>query len=224
MYKMTHTVFPYHAEPLFFAALCYYRLGEHDEAIRCLEQAIEIPLKKELGVKYTIYENHIPKMLASYYFKTRMDECVRLLLFYYIVPRKPFDFMYESYIRHIFRIHPKAPAPHDVISYHPTGKYGAMFHEKNLVEFQEYLSSYDINDLVICERADRIPYFPNIKRIHVVLEEDVPKCGMIESFPNITSIVYQDEHHKEYLLENVISPNHKQLLICKDEFKIFPMS
>jgi len=223
MYKIIHDAFPYHAEPLFFAALCHYRLGEHDEAIRCLEKAILIPLRKELGVKYTIYETHIPRMLASYYFKLRMDECIRLILFYYIVPNKPFDFMYESYIRHIFRIHPNATAPQQVVSYHPTGKYGAMFHEDNIEFYQRYVSSYEINDLVVCERADRIPYFPNIKRIHVVLEEDVPKCGMIESFPMIASIIYQDEKHKEYLLENVISPQHERLLVNKINFSLFPM-
>jgi glycosyltransferase involved in cell wall biosynthesis len=223
MYKMIHEAFPYHAEPLFFAALCHYRMLEHDKAIKCLEQAIQIPLQSNIGVKYAIYETHIPKMLASYYFKTRMDECVRLILYYYIVPKKPFDFMYESYIRHIFKVHPKAPSPHSVVSYHSTGKYNSMFSEETLSEFQDFVSSYDIEDLVICDRTDRIPYFPNIKRIHFVIEEDVPKGGMIEAFPMIASIIAQDEHHKEYLLQNVISVTHKELVICKEHFSLFPM-
>lgn len=223
MYKMIHEAFPYHAEPLFFEALCHYRLLEHDQAIECLEQAIQIPLQSNIGVKYTIYENHIPKMLASYYFKLRMDDCVRLMMYYYIVPKKQFDFMYESYIRHIFAIHPKAPSQHKIVSYQSKGKYNSTFSEETLEEYQEYVSSYDIEDLVVCDRTDRVPYFPNIKRIHFVIEEDVPKGGMIESFPMISSIVCQDEIHKEYLLSNVISAGHKNLVVCKEKFLLFPM-
>ncbi len=221
MYKMIHEAYPCHAEPLFLAALCHYRMQEHDQAIECLEQAIKIPLQKNLGVKYTIYETHIPKMLASYYFKSRMDECVRLILFYYIIPKKPFDFTYESYIRLMFRIHPKEKSQRKVVSYHPQGKYNATFSEETLTEYQEYVSSYEINDLVVYDRTDRVPYFPNIQSIHFVIKEDVAKTDMLEPFPMVKSIVCQDEAHKSYLLSYVISPLQHDLVICKEKFSLF---
>ena len=223
MYRMVHEAFPYHAEPLFFAALCHYRQSEHDLAIECLEQAIQIPMKPNVGVKYMIYDNYIPKMLASYYFKTKMDECVRLVMFYYIVPKKPFDFMYESYIRHIFRIDLKAPSPHAVVSYHPKGKYNATFSEETLVDYVNYITSYQIEDLVVVDRTDRVPYFPNVKRIHFVVEGSVPKGGMLESFPMLRTIVCQDEAHHEYLSSTFIAPGNKNMVVLKKNFSLFMM-
>jgi tetratricopeptide (TPR) repeat protein len=203
-YLDIHERFPSRAEPLFFASLIYQKNNQDKEAISCLEKAVQIPITDKLGVKHHIYHTHIPKLLTSYYFKTNVSDCVRLIMHFYILPKHEFDFLVESYIRFIFRFQPTVMYEKQVIMYHPTGKYNATFSEHTLAEYINTVSYYQINDLFVCNRIDRIPYFPSIQRIHIVLDTDLPE-GNIEHFPMIQTIFCQDEEHKRFLTK--LMPN-----------------
>lgn len=220
LYKSIHQAFPKHAEPLFFAALAHRRKSEHKQAIECLEKAVEIKMDQSIGVKFLIYEEYIPKMLANYYFKTNMEECIRLILHYYIIPKKPFDFMYESYIRHIFRICPTHPSTHDIVVYHKDGKYNSTYSDKTYDDYIKEISNYEIKDLIVCEEAELIPYFPNIKRIHYLIEGN-DLSGMIELFPMLHTIICKDDDHKKYLLENLFFENKYIQYMTKKEFILY---
>ena len=216
LYVSIHNTFPTHAEPLYYAAHLYSRGQLHQKAIDCLEQAIEIPFTNQIGAKYLIYTEYIPLLLTKYYYVCRPSECIRLIYHYYIQPKKPFHFMFESYVRLLFRIQPTVRHSFPYLIYHTKG-HTSIFSVSDRNQFIEIVTSYTIEDLIIYH-IDSIPYFPNIKRIHYIVEGPV-LTGSLEAFPMLTSIVCQDQYLIK-LSKEIFSLQH--LLIPLSQFS-FPI-
>lgn len=192
--------FPYRAESLFYESLCYQRDQNHMKSIQLLEQAITIPISSELWVPTYLYEKHIPYALLRYYNVLDKEKCINLLQHIYKDPLKPlksFDFIFESYWRCVRNPTTPMKGHINVVSYHPTGCHES-YSEDTVTEYIQIVSTHTITDLVVYERFDRIPYFPTIKHIHIYIEQ-INKTDCIEVFPNVTSIICNNEETKSKL-------------------------
>lgn len=191
--------YPYRAEALFYESLCYQRIGEHEKTIATLEMASQIPfpINKSL-VSYELYEKHIPYTLLRYYFVLDKTLCMKTFTRLYkevIRPIASFDFVVESYFRYVSSPYDFINGHVEFVSYHPLGYYHS-YGEATLQAYISLVSTHSITDLLVYDRLDRIPYFPTIQRIHIVLEE-MNGTDTIEVFPNVVSIVYMDETKKD---------------------------
>ena len=200
--KSFHDLFlryPYRAEALFYESLCYQRLGDHGKAIATLEIASRIPFPIHHSlVSYELYEKHIPYTLLRYYFVLDKTLCMNTFTRLYkevIRPIASFDFVIESYFRYVSSPLDFIDGHVECVSYHPLGYYHS-YGEATLQAYISLVSTHSITDLLVYDRLDRIPYFPTIQRIHIVLEE-MNSTDTIEVFPNVTSIVYTDELKKD---------------------------
>jgi tetratricopeptide (TPR) repeat protein len=189
-YQSISQSFPNEAEPLFYMSICLHELKRYKESIFCLEKALICPMT-HLS-KYIINQVYLPRLIAKYYYTLNKQVCLSLLFEQYTQPKRPFDFIMESYLRNILNIHISTD-PISVVTFHPNGSHDSTFSEHTLTEYQECVTSYPIRNLVVWNATDRIPYFPNIYRIHYVIEKELPKGTMLESFPQLVSIVYPNE-------------------------------
>ena len=212
-YQIIHEAFPSHAEPLFYEALCHYRQEEHIEAIRCLEQAIQIPMVSTIGVKYTLYEHDIPKMLLRYYYNDqKYTESIQLITNYY--DPLYFDFIYESYLRNLLSLSTEFKKGVQLVCYHPDPHFSFpncpnSFSENTLEAYIDYTSTHQIDDLIVWHRTDRVAYFPNIKRIHFVADEHIKKGSFLEPFP-LTNVICQNEEHLTYIATTTLVSNEQK--------------
>lgn len=227
-YLDIHKEYPNQVEPLYFAALCLGRMNQHDDAVVLLESAMKVPYHPGRSLKHIIYENDLPKALCSYYFKMNVSKCAHFLFEFYSGPHRPFDFMYETYLRHVHRICPTITCPYPVVVYQeeaspldhliPSG--AKVYTEDQLSEYIKIVSCYQIEHLMVFNRVDRIAFFPNVKKVYLVILDDVPKGGGLEQFPSLVNIIVKDETHLETVRKSYLHQQCLPIVRYANEWKL----
>ena len=227
-YIEIHKEYPNEAEPLFFAAMCLGRLGQHEFAVSLLEEAMKLDFLPGRGLKYCIYENDLPKALCSYYFKLNVSKCAHFLFEFYSLPKMKFDFVYETYLRHIHRISPTITCPYPVVVYKeedteldyiiPTE--AKVYTEQTLSEYIETTTCYQVEHMIVFNRVDRIPFFPNVKKVYLVIIDDVPKGGSLEQFPALINIIIKNNEHLEILKTSYLHENCLDIVRLASEWTL----
>ena len=205
--------FPNEAEPFFYMGICLHEMKQYKNAIFHLEKGVRCPMG--MFSKYIINEVYLPRLLAKFYYIINKESCLSFLYEKY----HSFDFIMESYLLNILHNVSIAPYHFQLVVFHPTGDHMSTFSEKTLTEYQSCVSFRNIHDLIVYDATDRIPYFPNIKRIHYVLETELPKGTMLESFPMLTTIVYHNEEQLKSLENTYPYLSHLVKHIDLFEFK-----
>jgi glycosyltransferase involved in cell wall biosynthesis len=229
LYLGIYELFPEYNETLYYAAVNAAELGYHKKAIKLLEKAYYSPVRAEFCNKHIVLQNEVPKMLCSYYFKTDLQKCVPFLYRHYIANELEFDYVYESYIRHIFRIRPVIDNRTSWVVYSdnlaPTDFRQAIqlsdamvFDQTQQDTYKLVVTNYAVDWLLVLNRVDRIPFFPNIKNIFLLITKDVPEGGSLECFPALRGIVAKDELHAARLKEKYLSGSAARLVIELSKF------
>lgn len=231
LYIGIHKLYPLHPEPLYFAALCLEQMGKNKEAIEHLEKAYEIYTTKKsplLSYRHKICNSDLPKRLCCHYFKTNIQKCALFLLTHYIDKNLTFDFQFESYIRYIYRISP-THRHHDVIVYSdklPTDELESvlpedyvLFTEENVKEYQTVTTSYAIDHVIVIDRTDRIPFFPNVKHIYLLLQERDPDFSIMITFPTLSYFITKDQESKNYLMKEYVSATDPRRVLDYSEWR-----
>jgi hypothetical protein len=224
LYLGIYKIFPEYKEPLFYAALAAADMGQHERAIMLLEQSYYSEKRSEFCDKHIVSDREVPKMLCSYYFKTDLSKCVPFLFNHYVSKELPFDYIYESYIRYIFRIHPLALCTSKWIVYSdnlPVEVFQQVIPLQNAtvfdgtrdIAYRATVTSYSIENILILNRVDRIPFFPNVDNVYLLLTKDVPEGGSLECFPSLRAVIAKDEEHAEKIRETYLSPSARRLVI-----------
>jgi hypothetical protein len=226
LYLGIYRMFPEYKETLFYAAISAGQIGMHDRSIRLLEKAYYTETRQEFCVKHIITQKEIPRLLCAYYFKTNLSKCVPFLFKHYIDQGLDFDYRYESYIRLIFRIDPKIVYQTQWLVYSDNLR---SFNEIIPIEdsvvfdstkdeiYQTIVTSYTIRNLLVLNRVDRLPYFPNISSIYLMILKDLPEGGEIEIFPMLKAIIAKDTDHA-IRLKDYLSPSASRLVITLEQF------
>jgi tetratricopeptide (TPR) repeat protein len=229
LYLGIYKMFPEYKEPLFYAALAAADMGQHDRAIMLLEQSYYSDQRPEFCDKHIVSDREVPKMLCSYYFKTDVSKCVPFLFNHYVSKDLHFDYTYESYLRYIFRIHPLAPCMSKWIVYSDNLSVetfreviplqnATVFDGTRDLAYRALVTSYSIENILILNRVDRIPFFPNIANVYLLLTKDVPEGGSLECFPSLRAIITKDDAHSENIKEKYLSPSASRLVITLASF------
>jgi glycosyltransferase involved in cell wall biosynthesis len=225
LYLGIYKLFPEYKETLYYAALIAGQTGDHQQAVKLLEDAYYAERKEMFCAKHIVLEREIPRVLCNYYFKLDLDKCVPFLFKHYIQQDLPFDYRYESYLRLIFRIEPKVIHPTRWVVYSdnlsefpfPIEDVSVFDASKDLV-YQSVVTSYTIRALLVINRVDRIPYFPNISSIYLMILKEEPQGDMLEVFPMLKAIIAKDEDHAQRLKEKCLSPAACRLVITLEQF------
>lgn len=226
LYVGIHKRYPQYAEPLYFSAMSLMDIRQTEEAISLLEIACEIPFQPHLGAKREVYAL-IPKALCSAYFRTDKEKCVSWLYRNYTKCERPFDFLYESYLRHLHRISPRIPfvVPVLVYRHHRTAKelYDLLsfetvsFSEDEVTSYMDIVSNYSIQHVLVLDRVDRIPFFPNVGGVHLILQTETP--GVIEPFRSLQAVVGRDAEHVERIKASYLPHKLHPLACTLDRWK-----
>jgi glycosyltransferase involved in cell wall biosynthesis len=225
LYLGIYKLFPDYKETLYYAALSAAEMEQHEQAIKMLEEAYYADHHAQFCVKHIILEKEIPRMLCNYYFKLDLSKCVPFLFKHYISRELPFDYRYESYIRLIFRIEPKVIHPTRWVVYSdnlssfplPIEDATVLDSSKDLV-YQSVVTSYSIPSLLVVNRVDRIPYFPNVSSIYFMVLNESPEGGVIDVFPMLKAIIAKDAAHAARLKEKYLSPAAARIVITVEQF------
>ena len=226
MYLGIHKKYPSYAEPLYYASKCLSAQGKHSDAILVLEMASIIPFQPRLSTNFKIYREDIPKELCTYYFNSDTEKCVLWIYTKYTKPNRPFDFLYESYLRYLHRIQPRMPFANLILSYRDTLSAERLeellshtilsFSEEELQSYKDIITNYSIQHVLVLNRVDRIPFFPNIKNIHLLVQSDRPE-GTLRNFPSLCSIIARDALHSVQLKQFL--PSFAELVCTLAEWK-----
>jgi hypothetical protein len=225
IYKM----FPEYKEPLYYAATAATESSQHDKAITLLEKFYYSETRAEFCDKHIISDKEVPKMLCSYYFKTNLKKCIPFLYHHYIERELEFDYTYESYLRYIFRMNPRAPHPSKWVVFSdnllPENfsiaiplQNATVFDESQEDQFRMIVTSYAIENILILNRVDRIPFFPNIENIFLLLTKDTPQGGSLECFPTLRAVICKTQEHVDKIRDEYFSSSARKLLITLDQF------
>jgi glycosyltransferase involved in cell wall biosynthesis len=228
LYTGIHQLYPLHPEPLYFGALCLEQMGKTEKAIELLEKAYDIYTNKKsplLSYRHKICNIDLPKRLCCHYFKTNVQKCVLFLLTHYIDKNLAFDFQFESYVRYIFKIAP-THRHHDTIVYSeklPSEELESvlpedyvLFTEENVKEYQIVTTSYAIDHVIVVDRTDRIPFFPNVKHIYLLFQERDPDFSLMITFPTLSYFIAKD---KEYLMKEYVSATDPNRVLDYDQWR-----
>jgi len=225
LYLGIYKLFPDYKETLYYASLIAAEMGQHDQAIKMLEEAYYAEHQAQFCFKHIILEKEIPRMLANYYFKLDLAKCVPFLFKHYINQDLPFDYRYESYIRLIFRIEPKIIHPTRWVVYSDTlASFPLPIEDATVLDsskdllYQSVVTSYTIPSLLVINRVDRIPYFPNISNIYFMILNESPDGGVIDVFPMLKAIIAKDQAHAIRLKEKYLSPAASRIVITFEQF------
>jgi hypothetical protein len=228
LYTGIYKRYPQYAEPLYFAAMSLMEAGRSSEGISLLECACEIPFQPHIGAKRGVY-TLIPRALCSAYFRTDKEKCVSWLYRNYTKCERPFDFLYESYLRHLHRIVPLIPfvVPVVVYRHHLTAEelrellsfHPVSFSEEDLRSYRDVVSNYSIQHVLVLDRVDRIPFFPNVGNVHLIVRSEGMQGGVLEPFQTLRSVVGRDADHVERLKESYLTNRTRPLAYTLDRWK-----
>jgi hypothetical protein len=176
-----------------------------------------------------IAQREIPRMLARYYFKLDLDKCVPFLFKHYISQELEFDYIYESYLRHIFRFSPIVSYPTKWVIYSdnlPKETFQKVFAIEDSIVFdsseeeiyQKLVSNYSVNHLLVLNRVDRIAFFPNVENVFLMLLKDIPEGGMLDCFPSLRAVIAKDSLHATRLQEDYLTGSGAKLVITTEQF------
>lgn len=229
LYLGIYTAFPEYKEPLFYAAVAASETGNHERAIQLLEKSYYTPQRSEFCDKHVVSEREVPRMLCSYYFRTDLEKCVPFLYKHYIARELPFDYAYENYLRHIYRINSKAAFPTKWVVYSDNLiasdfmeaipiKDVQVFDESRQKEYRDTVTSYAIDNLLVLNRVDRIAFFPNVTNVYLMLTKDMPEGGSLECFPSLRAVIAKSDDHAVRVRDTYLSSSAGKLLITLDQF------
>jgi hypothetical protein len=229
LYLGIHQMFPEYKEPLYYAAVAAAEMGNHKKTIELLEKFYYSEIRPEFCDKHILTTKEVPKMLCSYYFKTDLEKCVPFLYRHYVSKDLPFDYTYESYLRYIYRIDPRASNTAKWIVYSdnlsPENFRNALpladsvvFDESQERLYQMMVTSYAIENVLVSNRVDRIPFFPNVKNVYLLLTKDTPSGGALECFPALRAIIAKTPEHANKIRDTYLSESAKRLLITLEQF------
>ena len=229
LYLGINKMFPEYREPLYYAAVAAVEMGNQKRAIKLLEKFYYSDARAEFCDKHILAEIEVPRMLCSYYFATDLDKCIPFLYRHYISRGLRFDYNYESYIRHIYRIDPRAPYPAKWIVYSdnlspenfrsaiPLGD-AISFDESQESVYQTMVTSYSIENVLVLNRVDRIPFFPNVRNVYLLLTKDTPQGGALQCFPSLRGVIAKTTEHAARIRDSYLSPSAAKLLITLEQF------
>jgi|LauGreDrversion4_2_1035121.scaffolds.fasta_scaffold17862_2 glycosyltransferase involved in cell wall biosynthesis len=235
LYLGIYNVFPEYKEPLYYAALAYSDMRQHDKSIELLEKAYYTPARPEFCSKHVIAQREIPRMLARYYFKTDLEKCVPFLFKHYIQAELEFDYIYESYLRHIFRFSPIVVYPAKWVIYSdnlPKETFQKVFAIEDSVVFdsrdeetyRKLVCNYSVRNLLVLNRVDRIAFFPNVENVFLMLLKDTPEGGMLDCFPALRAVIAKDSLHATRLQEDYLTGSGARLVITTEQFLLLVQS
>lgn len=228
LYTGIHKRYPQYAEPLYFAAMSLMDVRRTEEGIGLLERAFEIPFQAQLGAKRSVYAL-IPKTLCGAYFRSDKEKCVSWLYRNYTTGEKPFDFLYESYLRHLHRFVPLIPffVPVIVYRHHLTKEelhevlsfQTVSFSEEELRSYRDVVSNYSIQHVVVLDRVDRIPFFPNVGGVHLIVRSEGLQGGLLEPFRSLQAVVGRDAEHVERIKGSYLTHRTQSLAFTMERWK-----